>query len=85
MESMVSKVPSAWLGMESAVRAIANLLLLLYVLTSLLVIASLAAFANQRVLDLTWVLAATIALALREVRRFCLGAMERMRQLGELV
>lgn len=85
MESMVSEVPSAWLTMEAALGALSNLLILLYVLTLLLIGISLANLARAGVLDLTWALAAVVILAIRELRRFCVGAMGRLRQLGELV
>lgn len=85
MASMVSTVPSAWLTMENALARLATDFTMVAVLTGLLVVASFVSFIRTGALDLGFLAAIAVLLALRDLRAFCRGAMERMRQLGQLV
>lgn len=84
MESMVSTAPSAWLTMENALARLSNDVVMVTALTAVLVVVSLVSILRGTI-DLGFLLAIAVLLALRDLRHFCRGAMERMRQLGELV
>jgi len=84
MDSMVSSVPSAWLTMENALARLARDFTILTILTLVLVVVSLSFF-RTGVLDLGFVLAIAVLIALRDLDSFCRGAMERMRQLSQMV
>ena len=83
-DSMVAAVPSAWRTMETALRGLSTTVLVVAVLTAILVIVSLLSILRGNV-DLSFLLAIAVFLALRDVLAFSRGAMDRMRQLSELV
>jgi len=85
MDSMVSTVPSAWLRMENALARLARDFTILTILTLVLVVASLLSWFRTEVLDLGFVLAIAVLIALRDLDSFARGAMERMRQLSQMV
>jgi len=85
MDSMVSAVPSAWLTMENALVRLARDFTILAILTLVLVVVSLLSWFRTGVLDLGFVLAIAVLVALRDLDSFCRGAMERMRQLSQMV
>jgi len=85
MDSMVSTVPSAWLTMESALARLARDFTILTILTLVLVVVSLLSWFRTGVLDLGFVLAIAVLIALRDLDSFARGAMERMRQLSQMV
>ena len=84
MDSMVSSVPSAWLTMENALARLARDFTILTILTLVLVVVSLSFF-RTGVLDLGFVLAIAVLIALRDLDSFCRGATERMRQFSQMV
>jgi hypothetical protein len=81
---MVTSVPSAWLTMEDAMARLSKDVTIVAILAAVLVVVSLAAIVRGTV-DLGFLLAIAVFLALRDVRAFCRGAMERMRALSALV
>src|SRR5438876_11642488 len=83
-DSMVTAAPSAWRTMETALQGLSTTVLVVAVLTAILVIVSLLSILRGNV-DLSFLLAIAVFLALRDVLAFSRGAMDRMRQLGELV
>ncbi len=83
-DSMVTAAPSAWRTMETALRRLSTTVLVVAVLTAILVIVSLLSILRGNV-DLSFLLAIAVFLALRDVLAFSRGAMDRMRQLSELV
>ena len=85
MDSMVSTAPSAWLTMENALVRLTRDFTILTVLTLVLVVVSLLSWFRTGVLDLGFVLAIAVLIALRDLDSFCRGAMERMRQLSQMV
>jgi hypothetical protein len=85
MDSMVSAVPSAWLTMENALVRLARDFTILTILTLVLVVVSLLSWFRTGVLDLGFVLAIAVLIALRDLASFCRGAMERIRQLSQMV
>ena len=85
MDSMVSTAPSAWLTMENALVRLTRDFTILTVLTLVLVGVSLLSWFRTGVLDLGFVLAIAVLIALRDLDSFCRGAMERMRQLSQMV
>jgi hypothetical protein len=85
MDSMVSTVPSAWLTMENALARLARDFTILTILTLVLVVVSLLSWFRTGVLDLGFVLAIAVLIALRDFDSFCRGAMERIRQLSQMV
>jgi len=66
MDSMVSTVPSAWLTMENALARLARDFTILTILTLVLVVVSLLSWFRTRVLDLGFVLAIAVLIALRD-------------------
>jgi len=76
---MVSTAPSAWLTMENALVRLTRDFTILTVLTLVLVVVSLLSWFRTGVLDLGFVLAIAVLIALRDLDSFCRGAMERMR------
>ncbi|TMA04237.1 MAG: hypothetical protein E6J93_08010 [Methanobacteriota archaeon] len=85
MDSMVSTAPSAWLTMENALVRLTRDFTILTVLVLILVVVSLLSFVRSGVLDLGFVLAIVVLVALRDLGAFCRGAMERLRQLSQMV
>jgi len=85
MDSMVSTAPSAWLTMENALDRLTRDFTILTVLVLILVAVSLLSWFRTGVLDLGFVLALAVLIALRDIGAFCRGAMERMRQLSQMV
>ncbi len=85
MDSMVSTAPSAWLTMENALVRLTRDFTILTVLVLILVVVSLLSFVRSGVLDLGFVLAIAVLVALRDLGAFCRGAMERLRQLSQMV
>jgi len=85
MDSMVSTAPSAWLTMENALVRLTRDFTILTVLVLILVVVSLLSFVRSGVLDLGFVLAIAVLVALRDLGAFCRGAMERLRQLSLMV
>src|SRR2546426_1083194 len=85
MDSMVSTAPSAWLTMENALDRLTRDFTILTVLVLILVAVSLLSWFRTGVLDLGFVLALAVLIALRDISAFCRGAMERMRQLSQMV
>src|SRR6266705_1492670 len=85
MDSMVSTAPSAWLAMENALDRLTRDFTILTVLVLILVAVSLLSWFRTGVLDLGFVLALAVLIALRDIGAFCRGAMERMRQLSQMV
>ena len=85
MDSMVSTAPSAWLTMENALVRLTRDFTILTVLVFILVVVSLLSFVRSGVLDLGFVLAIAVLVALRDLGAFCRGAMERLRQLSQMV
>lgn len=92
MESMVSAAPSAWLKMENSLHGVSQWSRLLEIASGVLVLpilGRLLSSAPDAWITLLYVLlaglAAAVALALASLRGFCEGAMERLRQLGQLV
>jgi len=83
-DSMVTAAPSAWRTMETALRRLSTTVLVVAVLTAILVIVSLLSILRGNV-DLSFLLAIAVFLALRDVLAFSRGAMDRMRRLSELV
>ena len=82
---MVSTASSAWLKMERGLRTFSVMLFVLQILAVVLAVASLVVFAFSGTLELSWVVAAVLVIALAGLRRFCEGSMERLRQLSQLV
>src|SRR5205823_12625608 len=68
----------------TALRRLSTTVLVVAVLTAILVIVSLLSILRGNV-DLSFLLAIAVFLALRDVLAFSRGAMDRMRQLSELV
>ena len=85
MDSMVSTVPSAWLTMENALARLARDFTILTILPLVLVVVSLLSWFRTGVLDLGFVLAIAVLIALRDLDSFRRGAMERMHQLSQMV
>ena len=85
MDSMVSTVPSAWLTMENALARLARDFTILTILTLVLVVVSLLSWFRTGILDLGFVLAIAVLITLRDFDSFCRGAMERIRQLSQMV
>ena len=85
MDSMVSTAPSAWLTMENALVRLTRDFTILTVLVLILVVVSLLSFVRSGVLDLGFVLAIVVLVALRDLGALCRGAMERLRQLSQMV
>jgi len=85
MDSMVSTAPSAWLTMENALDRLTRDFTILTVLVLILVVVSLLSWFRTGVLDLGFLLALAVLIALRDIGAFCRGAMERMRQLSQMV
>ncbi len=85
MDSMVSTAPSAWLTMENALVRLTRDFTILTVLVLILVVVSLLSFVRSGVLDLGFVLAIAVLVALRDLGAFCRGAMERLRPLSQMV
>ena len=85
MDSMVSTAPSAWLAMENALDRLTRDFTILTVLVLILVVVSLLSWFRTGVLDLGFVLALAVLIALRDIGAFCRGATERMRQLSQMV
>src|SRR5438046_3666340 len=83
-DSIVTAAPSAWRTMETALRGLSTTVLVVAVLTAILVIVSLLSILRGNV-DLSFLLAIAVFLDMRNVLAFSRGAMDRMRQLGELV
>jgi hypothetical protein len=83
-DSMATSAPSAWLTMENAMARLSTDVTIVALLTAILVALSLLSILRGTV-DLGFLLAIAVLLALRSVRDFCRGAMERMRQLSQLV
>src|SRR5881628_965999 len=71
MDSMVSTVPSAWLTMENALARLARDFTILTILTLVLVVVSLLSWFRTGVLDLGFVLAIAVLIALRDFDSFC--------------
>src|SRR2546427_1115095 len=71
---MVSTVPSAWLTMENALARLARDFTILTILTLVLVVVSLLSWFRREVLDLGFVLAIAVLIALRDFDSFCRGA-----------
>jgi len=84
MASMVSSAPSAWLTMENAITRLSTDVTVVAVLTAVLVVVSLASVLRSGTVDLGFLLAIAVLLALRDIRLFCRGAKERLRQLSDL-
>jgi len=85
MDSMVSTAPSAWLTMENALVRLTRDFTILTILALILVVVSLLSWFRTGVLDLGFILAIAVLIALRDLGAFCRGAMERMRQLSQMV
>ncbi len=85
MDSMVSTAPSAWLTMENALDRLTRDFTILTVLVLILVAVSLLSWFRTGVLDLGFVLALAVLIALRDIGAFCRGAMDRMRRLSQMV
>ena len=85
MASMVSSAPSAWLTMENAMARLSTDVTIVSVLTALLVVVSLVSLLRTGTVDLSFLLAIAVLLALRDIRLFCRGAQDRLRQLSDLV
>jgi len=71
--------------MENALARLARDFTILTILTLVLVVVSLLSWFRTGVLDLGFVLAIAVLIALRDLGSFCRGAMERMRQLSQMV
>jgi len=89
---MVSAAPSAWLKMENSLQRVSQWSRLFEIASGVLVLLTLGRLFSSA--PDAWItvlyallagIAAAVALALASVRRFCEGAMERLRQLGQLV
>lgn len=85
MDSLVSTAPSPWLKMERGLRTISQATQALMIIVLILVAASFLVFVRNGVFDLTWIGVIFMVIALRGVSLFCEGAMERLRQLSQLV
>ena len=85
MGSMVSTVPSAWLTKENALARLARNFTILTILTLVFVVVSLLSWLRRGVLDLGFVLAIAVLIALRDFDSFGRGAIERIRQLSQMV
>jgi len=71
--------------MENALVRLTRDFTILTVLVLILVVVSLLSFVRSGVLDLGFVLAIAVLVALRDLGAFCRGAMERLRQLSQMV
>jgi len=85
MDSLVSTAPSTWLKMEKGMRVIVEATRWLTVIAAILAAYAFIVFVSTRVFDLTWIGVVVIVFALRGIKLFCEGAMERIRQLSQLV